>query len=72
MTTSKCKNHKVVTNLRTGLDLRTDLYCCENTNLRTELDQWTGNQWHVAMGYNKRSTNEPVECPHACLGDSEK
>ena len=68
---------EVTTNLRTGLDLRTGPSCCENTNLRTGLDQWTtaANQWHVAMGYNKRSTttdtNEPVQCPHTRLGDSE-
>ena len=67
----------VATNLRTGLDLRTGPSCCENTNLRTGPD-WTsgpGNQWHVAMGYNKRSTtndtNETVQYPHTRLGDHE-
>ena len=56
--------------LLTAVTLRTGPYCYENTNLWTGLD-WTsgpGNQWHVAMGYNKQSTNEPVQCPHAHFG----
>ena len=61
----------VVANFRTGLDLRTGPYCCENTNLRTGLDQWTKaiNGTWPCMAI--RSTNESVQCPYARFGDSE-
>ena len=42
----------VATNLQTGLDLRTGPYCCENTNLRTGLDQWTRQSMARGHGYN--------------------
>ena len=55
---------EVATNLRTGP------YCCENTNLRTGLDQWT--RQPMARGHARAITNdlpnEPVWCPHTRLG----
>ena len=39
----------VATNLRTGP------YCCENTNLRTGLDQWIRQLMARDHGYNKQS-----------------
>ena len=61
----------VVANLQTGLDLRTGPPCCENTNLRTGLDQWTRQSIPRGHAWPIRSTNEPVQCPYARLGDSE-
>ena len=46
----------VATNMRTGLDLRTGPYCCENTNLRTGLDQWT--RQSMARGHARAITND--------------
>ena len=49
---------EVLANLRTGLDLRTGPPYCENTNLRTGLDQWTRkikDKWAITRAPTIRS-----------------